>query len=123
MTEKKILSREDILAVKDIKLEEVNIPEWGGSVMVKSLSAAERDEFEESIILERGENQKVNLQNFRAKLVALCIVDAEGKRLFTLDDIQVLGAKSSAALDRIYGVAERLGRFKQKDVDELTKNS
>ena len=100
-----MLTRDQILKIDDIKTEEVNIPEWGDSVKVRGLTGTERDAWEESILEQKGKNTKVKLKNARAKLVSLSVVDEEGNRIFSDGDVEALGKKSAAALDRIYEVA------------------
>lgn len=117
------LSRDAILAANDVQYEDVEVPEWGGTVRVKSLMGKERDALESSMIVGKGKNTNVNLNNLRAKLVARSVVDEDGKRLFSDDDIVALGEKSAAALNRVYEVAQRLSGVTQEDIDELTKNS
>lgn len=123
MNAKGYLSRDAILAVDDVQFEDVDVPEWGGKVRVKSLTGRERDALESSMIVGKGKNANVNLNNLRAKLVARSVVDEDGKRLFNDDDIAALGAKSAAALTRVYEAAQRLSGITEEDVDELTKNS
>lgn len=120
----KLLSREDILRAQDITVERVEVPEWGGYVLVRGMTGAERDAFEQSIVKQRGKGKvELNLHNIRAKLVAYCCVDEAGNRLFTEADIEALGRKSGAALNRIYEVAQRLSGLTQQDMDELMGNS
>ena len=38
-----ILNREQILAANDVKTRIVDVPEWGGSVIVRGLTSLERD--------------------------------------------------------------------------------
>lgn len=115
-----LLSKQDILAANDLKTEEVHVPEWGGSVLVRTLSGRERDEFEQSTVDHK--NGKPNLENFRAKLVAMCVVDENGQRLFqTKAEVAMLGNKSVAALQRIFNKAQELNGFSEKDVEELTE--
>lgn len=116
-----ILSREQILEAKDLVTEAVEVPEWGGSVLVKSLTGAERDQYESAIVEQKGRDTKVNLRNARARLVALSVVDEEGKRLFSPNDVSLLGAKSAAALQRVFNVAMRLSGITDDDVKELTE--
>lgn len=118
----KVLTRDEILGANDFRIEEVNVPEWGGIVKVKSLSAAERDEFEISIGALEDEKKR-DFRNLRAKLVALSVVGEDGKRLFMLEDVIKLGDKNARALDRVFAVAQRLSGLTKKDIDELTKNS
>ena len=119
----KYLSRDDILGLNDLPTEDVLIPEWGNKyVRVRGLTAAERDAFEASIVRRRGQRTEVDTRNMRAKLVALCVVDEQGNRLFTDEDVEVLGRKSAAALDRIFEVAQRLSGLRPQDVEELAGN-
>jgi len=115
-----ILTKDQILQAEDIKTEEVDVPEWGGKVLVKTLSGKERDQLEASVITKPGER---NLDNLRAKIVALSVVDPTGKRLFTFVDAMGLGNKSARALDRVFSVAQRLSGFTPEDVKELAKKS
>ena len=119
---KKFLSREAILNVKDFKTREVDVEEWGGTVLVKGLSGSERNDFEQSMIVRRGKDVQMNMKNATAKLVALSIVDEEGKRIFSDADVEALGAKSGAALSRVYTVASKLAGLSEDDMKELTEN-
>jgi len=49
-----LLTRDAILEAQDLQHEEVYIPEWGGSVRVRTLTGAERDAFEQSIVDQRA---------------------------------------------------------------------
>ena len=118
-----LLNREAIFAAPDIQTEDVLIPQWGGTVRVKNLTASERDAFEESTTTQRGNNLELNRKNFRAKLVALCVVDEDGKRIFDDKDIHKLGAKSAAAMDLLFAAASRLSGISKDDEEELLKNS
>lgn len=115
----KYLTRDMILGQSDLKTEDVNIPEWGGTVTVKAMTGKERDMFEASLSV----SGKVNLENIRAKLVALTLIDKKtGAQLFSFADIEALGNKSAAGLDRAFTVSQRLSKITEKDVDELVKN-
>jgi hypothetical protein len=116
-----LLNRDAILQVSDLKTEVVMVPEWGGSVMVRGMTGAERDAFEKSVLVRKGKNTEVNMANARAKLVALTVVDETGKRLFNDADVAALGQKSASALDRIFSVAGRLSGITDEDVHELTE--
>lgn len=117
-----ILTRDQILEAHDLGTEEVKVPEWGGSVLVKAMNGMERDKFEASMIEGRGKKQRTNFENMRARLVALAVVDDKGERLFSDADVAALGKKSAAALDRVFTVAQRLNGITAEDVDDLTKN-
>jgi hypothetical protein len=120
------LTREAILAVQDLAREEVQVPEWGGSVSIKSMTGTERDAWEQSLVPaegKAGKASKADVRNIRARLVAMCAVDEAGQRLFTDADVQALGAKSAVALDRCARVAQRLNGLMPEALEDAKGNS
>ena len=115
------LSRDAILNASDITTEEVSVPEWGGEVLVRAMTGAERDLYEKSVIDRNGKNPKVNLENARAKLVVLTTIDEQGQRLFTHADVAALSKKSAAALNRLFNVAARLSGITEEDMGEIVE--
>jgi hypothetical protein len=124
-----LLTKAQILAADDLLREVVEVPEWGGQVMVRGLDGAARDQYEAEFLLigeiQAGERPtyELDLLNARARLVALSVVDEGDQRLFSDEDVVALGKKSAQALDRVYEVAQRLSGLSKKDVEELRKNS
>ena len=112
------LSKNDILNHDDLRIEIVEVPEWGGCVRVATMSAFARDRFEASIAKIGG---GVDMQNIRAKLAIATIVDDNNKPMFNEHDIEKLGQKSCAALDRVFASAQRLNLISDKDVETLAK--
>jgi hypothetical protein len=51
------------------------------------------------------------------------VVDDQGKRIFTDEDIEALGNKNAAPLDRICDVARRLSGMGRAEKEKLAKNS
>lgn len=117
-----VLTKNEILSQSDREIEMVEVPEWGGVVFVRSLSGEERDQFEASIIERNGRDVRTNLRNLRARLVVLAACDESGNPIFSPGDADALGAKSAAALDRIFSVAQRLSGLRENDVQELAEN-
>lgn len=117
------LNRKDILAADDIQIEEVEVPEWEGTIYVRGMSGTARDRFDESILIDgpKGQPQKASMIDARAKLAAATICDSDGNLLFSPKDIKALGEKSSAPLTRIFEVAQRLSGLSDADVEELTE--
>jgi hypothetical protein len=114
-----MLSRQEIIDCNDIETEVVKVPEWDGEVNVQGLTLAEKDVWTDSIM----DDGKASMTGATAKLCALCMRDESGSMLFTEDDIPVLQAKSAAALDRVFQVAQRLSGIGQEDIKETVKNS
>jgi hypothetical protein len=109
------LTRDQILKAEDLKREEVPVPEWGGSVFVRTMTGGERDRFEAAFVRDKTDT--------RARLAAATICDEAGTLLFSATDIEALGRKSAAALERVFVVAMRLSKVGKADVDDLEKNS
>ena len=111
------LDRDTILKTPPLLHRElVPVPEWGGDVWVRTLSASERDQLE-------MQWEKTKRIHFRARLVYYCACDDAGKDLFREEDIPILGAHSTSAITRIVDVAFRLNKFTREDIEELEKNS
>lgn len=118
-----MLTRDDIIEVIDIRVEEVSVPEWGGNVCIKTLTGEELDYYQAGIVKMRGQTSEVNMLNMRAKLVALGVCNVEGKRLFSSDaDVKILAAKSAAALNRLFMAIQRLNGLSDEEVEEISKN-
>lgn len=116
-----LLTRDQILGASDLPTKEVEVPEWGGSVLVRSITAKDRDEFEQALVQAR-EAKRFAPENVRARYVAACVVGEDGKPLFTPKDVEALGAKSFAALDRVYQAAISLNALSDGDIEALEKN-
>jgi hypothetical protein len=100
------LTRDQILAANDMRLTEVEVPSWGGTVLVRTMTAGQKDAFE-------AQQQKLGpkfAENVRARLVASVVCDAEGNLLFTEADVEALGKKSVAALDLVFNAALGLAK-------------
>jgi hypothetical protein len=117
------LTKEQIRKADDVQTEVVPVPEWSGDVLVRGMTGTQRDAFEGEITERRGKKVTYNLQNFRARLVALTVVDEKGERLFSDTDVEWLGGKSAAALARVFNKAAELSGISEGDIEDLTKNS
>ena len=117
-----MLNKDQIKTVPDIETLDVEVPEWGGTVRLKSLTGAERDRFEAGVVQGQGKSATVNMQNLRAKLVAQSVIGEDGKPLFTEADANWLGEKSAKALNRLFNAAQQLSGLSESDVKELAGN-
>ena len=111
------LTKEQILAADDLALHEVEVPEWGGTVLVRTMTGLERDKFETDQYV-----RDVGTDDVRARLCAICICDESRNRLFSDDEVEALGAKSAKALERVFEVVKTINGFSAGDIDELEGN-
>lgn len=118
----KTLTAEQILSANDVKLELVEVPEWGGAVYVRQMSARAREEFD-SLLIGDGDGEELDTKNVRARVVALTACDETGKPIFTIDQAESLAEKSNEAIDRVYDKAAGLNKLRKKDNEVEKKES
>lgn len=116
------LSGEAILAVDDVRLERVEVPEWGGAVHVRTMLGEHRDLFEQDVQQFKREDDAAPIPNAKARLLVWTLCDAAGQLLFRPDQVEALGKKNAAALQRCFDVAVRLNGLDQQTVEALRKN-
>lgn len=114
-----MLNKDDILGTKDLRTKTINIPEWGGDVIISTMTALDRDEFEVAMI---NTVKPKSRSSIRASVAVRVIVDKNGNRLFSDEDAGILSGKSGVALTRVYDTAISLNRITDEDIDELAKN-
>jgi len=105
------------------KMKKVEVPEWGGHVFVRELTAHGRDRFEDATFAFNTETGKVEMrqgQQRRALFLVLAVCDENGDAVFTDDDVSWLGEMEFSVIDRIYQEAQKINGM---TVEEATKNS
>lgn len=118
-----ILSREQILAAADkakFGVQEVPIPEWGGSVLVREFDVDERDAYEEFIESNRAKGHFG--AGLRAKLIALTVVGENREPIFTEADLPALGALPHSSANKIFKAAISLNKLSKEEQDKTEKN-
>lgn len=117
--------RDQIKACEDFEVSgPIPCPEWGSDCVlhVRTISGAERDAFEESVLVKKGKKREVSLKDIRAKLVRMAACDERGAPIFQLGDERWLTDKSGKPLDRLFSAAQKLNGITEEDVEELLGN-
>jgi hypothetical protein len=96
----KFLSRDDILSAA-IKTAEVDVPEWGGKVKVRELSAHEVTTLGIGMVTDDGSIDRSQVPDMMTQAVVLGAIDENGERLFSEQDIELLKRKSFDPIQRI----------------------
>ena len=108
----------------NLRLEDVPIPEWDQAgeppavVMVRNIRGGDRDSFETEAY-KAGDTQA----SVRARLFVRVVCDEKGERLYKDSDWGEVSRWDAKVLDRVWDVGRRLGKFSDKDVAEIEKNS
>lgn len=127
------LTKDAIEKAPDLQSEPVEVPEWNGTVLVRGLTAADKDKLMQAASIDAPPGKRdadgnpiekeVDISVYRLQVVARSLVDQSGTRLFGDDEIHLLGAKDSEAVERIFRVAQRLSKLRREDVEGYVKNS
>lgn len=122
----KMLTKQDIIKCTDIETREVAVPEWGGSVLLRSMTGEERDEWEQgNQMRNKGEGQPVNVRGFKVDLLARVIRDPENplKPLFDKKDLIELNKKNAKPISDLFAVACKMNGIGDDQVKQMEKNS
>ena len=120
----KILTKQAILEADDRNRELVEVSEWGGSVYIRSMTAAERDLEERRIYdAQQGKKGSEGMANFRARFLARTIVDEDGTPLFTMKEVDQLASKSFAVINRLFDVSQRVNGITAEETAAIEGNS
>jgi len=116
------LTQEQLASVSDLDVEEVQVPEWKGSIYLRPMTGRERDQFEveHSKALRNGGIK----ENFRSRFLAQVFCDEHSKPIFESVDkgVDILGQRSSKVITRLFDRAWKISGFDEKEVDEFEKN-
>lgn len=91
--------RDRILSANDIVTELVEVPEWGVSVEVRGMAAADR-----TALMDRAADSKGSVNTsllYPAVVIACCFDPETGERLFGPEDEKAIGEKSGLAIERL----------------------
>ena len=120
--EKKYLGFADIQAAPDRLIEEVDVPEWGGTVKLASITQGERASLQNIVISSEGAKTGANVQ---ALLLAKCLINGDGRRIFddSPHELAVLEARHPVVIDRLFSIAQRLNGMQTGAVEEAKKKA
>lgn len=107
------LTKDQIKQANDIVLSEYDVPEWGGSIFIRSLSGAQMADAQKAF-------KKASDQEKLTLMIIYCACDEQGNQLFSFTDTPWLNAKNMNVLLRVVNECNRVNGFAD---EELEKNS
>ena len=115
----KKLSKDDIFKADDLPTKDMDIPEWGGTLTIRTLTGAERDEWESAFV----NQDKIDIRGLKTRLIQLTVLNGDGNPMFPKADRLQLNGKSASVIDRIFQVSQRLSGLTKEDAEEMVGNS
>lgn len=116
------LNREQIEQQPTRTHAELEIPEWGDSVLLQSLTAAEREAYEMQFSDKEGNLRDVS--NIQARLVVKGLVDPETyDRMFSDKEHTVVGEWDGRVVRRMFNKVRELSGMDDQAVEEAEGNS
>ena len=123
-----ILTFDQIKNAEDRTYQDVEAPEWGGTVRLRVMGSAVRRAFEKHL----ADVEKDLSVDTRALLVGACMCDealthlcvrfdAEQQPQFVFDNIKALAAKSNVPIVRLFKVAKTLNVIGDEEDDAEKK--
>lgn len=116
-----ITNCEEILNRDDFTFEELEVPEWGGTIRIRSLSGNERTKITNMV------QKRKDGDGMFEQVVIFAAVDENGKRIFRDDHLSALKEKSATVSQRIGQKVLELSGFTNPtenvpDVESAEKN-
>lgn len=121
----KMLTKTDVLGAEDITTRVVEVPEWGGSLTLRMMTGADRDEWENAAAQRRrgeGKSASIDLRGLKVSLLSRCVVDEEGAYMFSAPDLVALNKKAARALERLWEAATEMNGIGDDTIEEMEKN-
>jgi hypothetical protein len=116
-----LLTRAHLLGATDRRYHTFATPI--GDARIRSLTEAEKSEFEGNIWSAKGDVNTASMKTQRRRLVALCLVDEQGNRLLTSDDSAALADIDGAITSQIFAECRKHCGFEVGEIEDLVKNS
>lgn len=116
------LLRDKILQKDDVKLVSVHVPEWDETVYLRPLSAAQWDA-KIAEVKNKFCGKVENMPNWRAHLVCQVLCEESGERIFQDNEANLLGKKSSVAVQRLFDKLAEMNGLSDKAQQEMEGNS
>jgi len=122
-----MLSRDEIINIKDCKVTAVEIPEWGGTVYLRKWTGKDRSFFLSKSICESDDGAGVNwdtLFDNQVLVVALSLCDENGAKLFTTstEDLEILSSKDGNVIQMLYQKSLLLNGLAKESIEGAAKN-
>ncbi|MDT8389438.1 MAG: hypothetical protein RRC34_02905 [Lentisphaeria bacterium] len=119
-----MLTREQLMAAAKPRIETVKVPGLG-EVGVRIMPGSAREKFESFCISKQDKNGNMkDVNGVKPKLLALTLVDADGKLMFddSPRDRDVINSLPSNIIEPLFAKADAMNRTGAKGAEDAEKN-
>lgn len=106
---------DDILAADQSQALKVRVPEWKCDVWIRALPLGELQAWELACLRSKGEG----VDDYRTRYLAKCLVDADGRELFTSEQLKRVSGTVGA---RLFKIAQKHNELDENQIEEIGKN-
>ena len=115
-----MIDRTTVRALPKLKTELVDVPEWGGRIMIRPMTVLEQEQFWD--ILDDAKKGIVAPAGKRGSVVLNVAMTEDGKQFFAAEDAEWIGSQADPnVIDRIYNAIQRLSGATPKEQADIEK--
>ena len=113
------LNKTQIFDAVDVETVAVDVPEWGGEIMLQPMTGKQRNDYE---FWAHSQTQSNDFRGIRERLIIACAVGDDGKPLFDFDDMEKLSEKNADVIERLHKCAQQICGMDADAVDDAAGN-
>lgn len=114
-----VLTKDKLIRLK-LKKQTLYFTDLDGEIIIQELSVEDREKLEK--IVTRKDNLETLMRDYRQALILMSIVDEEGNKMLTQDDLPSIEAWPGSLVHQIVAAASRLSKLRESDFEEVRKN-
>jgi len=112
------LTREQILGAQDRKVIELDVPEWGGTIRLRSMSGLAAEEYIKAV-----QDAKTDFEPLLL-LISSSVIGDDNELMFPApEDVKGLASKNLSALKHVSEACMEVNGFNQEEVAEALKET
>ncbi len=123
---KTFLTAVEILSAKDIDEAEINLPQWGGDVVVRGLSSEEHEKVVQDSMEGPIKDRKFSMIGYNARMAVACTYDGlakdGGKKTFNDSHLALLRKKASGPVAAIAKKVQELSGLGEEEVEKMKED-
>lgn len=118
-----MLDRETLRKAMRGPIKTIDVPEWGGEVGIRRLSAGDLVRLRELIKIDGTERTEAANLNATCEMLAMSLCDSDAKPIFTADELRDWDGQQVGILQTVLAAAQEHNGMGDNAAEDLEKNS